>query len=664
MAPDASRLNRRRFLVVGGAVGAVGLAGAVGAVASRGGGSNTPTPTTTQPAHQHQQATAAPSSSTGAVAGRRWSDPATWPHGVPGPRDVAVISQRVVLDRDARVAGVVVEPGGELVFEPTATHTLESSGNVVVKGRLVLHPASGSVDHGIVFLGADEARFRGGGMEVLKPDVGLWVMDAGVLDLQGTAKRAWTRVTGTVAAGATRVTLKDDPAGWRPGDELIITPTLAPTSDASVTAYDSARVASIDGRSVTLDRPMRFAHPSVDVVSDAGTGRIQTAEVLNLARNVRIEGTPGHRAHIFIRSRRPQSLKAAAIRHMGPRQKAEEFTELVLGRYALHFHMCDNGSRGSLVEGVVIRDAGSHAFVPHLSNGIVFRDCISHDTVDDAYWWDQAPDTRTEAPPSHDIRYERCVASLVTYDPPFRGYRLAGFNLGRGNGNTIGDCAAVGIQGTVDASGFIWPEGSEGIWGFRDCVAHNNAAHGIFAWQNTPKPHLITRFTAYHNLGAGISNGAYNNSYTYRDSTLYGNREGAVVIHANSWAGSRPVQFVNLACHGAGLSDYLVVAPRHNGEVETVPIRFAGCSFRDARKAAFGWTYQGSDGPSTDEVVDIVDCSFAGNEFWLASRVGANSRIRVKDNAHGSIVLRRADRSGTFQAKWNARVERNPGFRG
>ena len=100
------------------------------------------------------------------------------------------------------------------------------------------------------------------------------------------------------------------------------------------------------------------------------------------------------------------------------------------------------------------------------------------------------------------------MASLVQYDPPFRGFTLTGFSLGRGNGNVIRDSVAVGIQGDTNAAGFQWPEGGEGIWKFERNIAHNNANHGIFTWQNTGKLHVITSFTAYHNAGAGISHGA------------------------------------------------------------------------------------------------------------------------------------------------------------
>jgi hypothetical protein len=319
--------------------------------------------------------------------------------------------------------------------------------------------------------------------------------------------------------------------------------------------------------------------------------------------------------------------------------------------------MCGNGSKGSLVEGVVIRDAGSHAFVPHLSNGITFRDCISHDTYEDAYWWDDPPDTRTQGDPSHDILYDRCVASLVRHDPPYRGYRLTGFFIGRGNGNVARDCVAVGVQGATDASGFEWPEGSEGVWKFTGCVAHNNAEHGIFTWQNTGLVHVISDYVGYHNTEAGISHGAYQNPYVYRDSVLCGNGYAAVAVHAT--ASGKPLSFTNLVCDGAGLSDYLVVAERHEPRLEVgAPTSFSGCSFRGARKAAFGFVYDGEDGPSNTELFSVGNCRFQGNEFWLAEGIQPASQIAVSDPVLGSLLLRRADQPGRLVPEWNAKVSK------
>src|SRR5665811_2150173 len=154
---------------------------------------------------------------------------------------------------------------------------------------------------------------------------------------------------------------------------------------------------------------------------------------MNLTRNVRISGTASGRTHVLIHSAVPQAISHVEVRHVGPQEVTDDGHEGVMGRYGLHFHHCGNGSRGSSVSGVVVAQAGNHAFVPHESHGITFTECVSHDTSDDAFWWDK-PDG------SHEISWIGCVASLVRTDPYYRGYRLAGFVLGVGDGSAVRGC--------------------------------------------------------------------------------------------------------------------------------------------------------------------------------------------------------------------------------
>lgn len=570
----------------------------------------------------------------------RWSDPATWGGSVPSEGDIAIVAAPVVLDVDVRVAGVVIQPEGQLTFLPRRDVRLETTGNVVVSGRLSMRPEDSRADHRIVFVGVDEASFVGGGMDVLQSDVGLWVIDAGVLDLAGSRKLAWTRTANEIRAGATTIRLREDPTGWRAGDELVLTPTLSPTRPDHHLAYDSVTVKAIDGRTVKLSAPTRFAHPRVTV----GRGHVLTAEVLNLTRNVGIEGTADGRAHVFIRSRRAQKIRNVSVRYMGPRQLHDEYSTGVLGRYPLHFHDCENGSRGSIVMGVVARECGNHAFVPHQSHGVRFRDCIAHDVFDDAFWWDPVPAF------TDDTVFDQCLASLVRSDPPVRGYRLTGFQLGAANGNIARGCVAVGVQGNSTAAGFVWPESTAGSWTFQDCVAHNNNVHGIFVWQNNGLAHPITRFVGYHNGGAGISHGAYKNGYHYSDSILFANARSSLELHALSRA-DRQLTFRNLFMDQGDLTPHCVVTAEHGLPAE-LPVLFQGCDLRGHTHSAFAFLADATN----PEFFDIFDCTFEGNEFWLGDDIHADSLIHVRDAVHGDIQLRPVDQPGQPRPKWNASV--------
>ena len=528
-------IDRRRFL---------GLAGAAGVIATTG----------------SAFATTRISRASG-----RWSDPRTWGGRTPRRRDVVRISDRVVLDVDPRVAGLAIERGGTLVFESGAARTLRTTGNVVVRGTLVMRPGSHEAVHRIVFADVDEERFVGGGHDVLSTDIGLWVVGGGRLELSGTPKQAWARTAGPLSAGDTTITLDRQPEGWTPGDEISLAPTAPPGSPGH-RDFTDARVVSVSGRVVTLDRALTQDRPAVT----SSDGLPFTSEVINLTRNVRIEGTPGGRTHVFIRSRRPQVIRYASVRYSGPRRVRGRFTKSVLGRYGIHFHHAYEGSRGSLVEAVVVRDCGNHCFVPHVSHGITFRRCIAYDAFETPFWWDEGDVT-------NEVTWEDCISALVEPDDQTVDHDITGFFLGKGEGNVARRCIAVGTGGRLTASGFQWPpEPADGVWTFEDCIAHNNAANGIFVWQRTSNVNTIERFAGYHNGKAGIEHGSFQNAFVYSDSLLIGNAGAQLLLHANSTVtGGTGLTFSSVRMEGgsAGVDilQHTIATPD--------PVRFESCSF-------------------------------------------------------------------------------------
>ena len=585
-------------------------------------------------------------------SGRRWSDPAGWGGAVPGPRSDVRITDNVLLDTDAAVGSLLVEEGGALVFAAGRTLTLGSAGNVEIRGALALAPAGDAV-HTLSFPAVDERRFEGDGAAVLATDTGLWVTGAGYLRLDGAARTAWVRAATALAAGDTTLALAAAPTGWQPGDELAVTPTAAPDTADFSTRYDLCTVASVSGTTVTLRQPLAFAHPRVA----AGGGVTVGAEVLNLTRNVRVEGTAGGRAHVHLTSSRPPDVRHAALRWLGPRTETREtwtsptgaapITAPVTGRYGLHFHLLGDSSRGTVVEGVVVRDAGNHAFVPHGSHGITFRGCISHDTWEDAYWWDGPADTRTPQGPSDDILYESCVASRTVREPNPRAYRLTGFSLGAGTGGTARDCVAVGVQGATGASGFEWPETSEGVWTFERCLAHNNLRDGIFVWLNARYHHVVTGFVGYHNGGWGIEHGAYLNDFDYTASVLYGNGAGGVSLHA--LGRERGTVFDGLLIDAAGQSDHAVSTERHQLAGESVT--FSRCRLTGYRKAGIALRAD-ADGQPDDLVV--LDCEFGGTELWLDPQAPAPDVLLRRAGESAAVKVGRPDAGGTPVPQWNA----------
>lgn len=427
---------------------------------------------------------------------RQWNDPSTWPdRRVPSATDDVTVSGHVVIDGDAQARTITVEADSLLEYHPDTSATVTVSGNVIVEGSLRLRPSAPEIEHVLKFVGIDESQMVGGHTHhPLDTDVGLWVIENGVLHAEGTDKTGWNR-TG------------QDPS-WRPGDDI--------------------RVAPMDKGDTTTFAPFTPGSPVPYVVAD--NGDVHRAEVFNLTRNVRIEGGGDNRPvvledngrpHVqFLHCTRPQTIRNVELAYVGPRGPHDRDGSTGLdGRYGLHFHMCHDGSEGSLVESVVIRDAGNSAFVPHTSHGITFRDTISFSTYESAYWWDLGHET-------NDVLYDRAAAFRIMAYPDSRGYSLDGFTLGSGKNMTIRDSVVVGSRGhRANAGGFHWPSSSnsgDNVWIFERNVAHNNRGAGLSSWQNTPGHHVVADFVSFRN-GQGVAHGAYRNSYVYRDGHVFDN---------------------------------------------------------------------------------------------------------------------------------------------
>lgn len=394
----------------------------------------------------------------------------------------------VLLDVDAQVARLEIAEGASLTFDPAASRKLESLGNIVVAGTLSCRPSEDGFTHMIDFVNVDESAFVGGDtMAPLETDVGLWVTQTGVLDLVGSYRAPWSR---------------EDDDSWLSTDELVAAP---------VQTKDNAL------QHMLFDMAYQKGDPIPVYTSPSGWSRV--TEILNLTRNVVIRASGGRAHVIFLMNDRRQTIEYVSIEHMGPTG--------VLSRYGLHWHHCRDGSRGSVIRGVVVRDGGNRAYVPHASHGIIFEDCIAYEISGAAdegqgWWWD--PDTAASYPSNatDDTRIHRCFAGACD---------RYGFELRQGVGNEIGGCVAVGCD-----RGFAWPGEIAQLpavwrfdaipavepWGaFEQNIAHN-CLNGVRVWQNTPIRHEVSRFISYNHNQQGVVHGAYGNAYVIRDATIIG----------------------------------------------------------------------------------------------------------------------------------------------
>jgi hypothetical protein len=399
--------------------------------------------------------------------------------------------------------------GDTLRFPPGSSATLVMDNkNLIIEGTLEMKPSGPNIVHLLQFINVNEANFVGGavgGMGTpLATDVGLWVMNDGILDAIGSPKVGWNR-TG-------------DDATWESTDEMYTTP----WAEGDYTTY----AAHTKGGSL-----QSFVGP---------TGETHTQEAFNLTRNVRIEGTPGHNTHIFIRTDVAQTIKYVQLRHVGPRTPTGDsaISAVIRGRWGMHLHHLMDAGYDTLIEGCVVRDNPSHAFVVHGTNGATIRDCVAFNTNHDAFWWD----AEVTSDASFDVTYDHCLVAKVVPIPAFRGFNMAGIVASHGSG-TMTDCCVVGNVANKNSSGYRWPEDAgfdlretaHGIWENTGNVAHNNKWNGLYYWQNDNKPeHHIQYFTAFRNGQHGIVHGAYANIVRYDNLTLFENGATDLLVLANN----------------------------------------------------------------------------------------------------------------------------------
>ena len=493
--------------------------------------------------------------------------------------------------------GTYTIPAGTTVrFNPAVDTRVTINGNILVLGELEMKPANGTISHNLIFAGVNENTFVGGGMNFLASDEGLWVMGAGRLDLLGESKPAWAYTW---------------QSSWA-GDEVRAAP----------------------------NTPGNYSNFPIVTKAPAKNALGYSAELLNLTRNVRIAGTTAGYTHVFIRSTQPSSIRNAIFQYMAPDFGGSHVT----GRYGLHIHMSGNGSRGTIVDGLVVRDAKNHAFVPHMSNGITFRNTIAYNVGGEAYWWDEG-DT------SDDIVFDKTVAALVRQASGGENHRMSAYFLGAGDRVTVTNSVAVGVQndeGGADRSGFIWPEDAEATWTFRNNRAHNNDANGIFVWQNNELPHVIDGFIAYYNSDAGVEHGAYTNSYVYKNLILLNN---GTAIHSHAMgepgdAGADTQIWSKVKTNGGTL--YI---DEHAREAER-PVRFVDCDFGRVQ-------VDDSEGAEPSRY-DFIRCGLEPSDFDL-SGAQAGSVFRVQRSNGTAYRITGSGAVTSIPAFYNGTVPGSPG---
>ena len=261
-----------------------------------------------------------------------WSNASTWNLGrVPTPSDVVEIKHNVRLDVSTTVSGVLVQPAGVLRFTADETNTLRS--------RTGTWSSSASSDAARSRPRSSTAHVRGHRRDEVR-----------------RRRRRRPRLRRRPLGHGRR---QADPR--RHAEEV-----LEPYGQRSDVARQrrAGRHPHGYGDGVHDESLFKSFNKGSKVPTvKMSDGTTFTAEVLNLTRNVRVEGTPGGRAHVFVMSSAAQTVRYAALRYLGPRQKDGTPPSSSSAGTGCTSTSATTRKRDVTIESVVVRDTGSHAFV-------------------------------------------------------------------------------------------------------------------------------------------------------------------------------------------------------------------------------------------------------------------------------------------------------------
>jgi hypothetical protein len=352
---------------------------------------------------------------------------------------------------------------------------------------------------------------------------------------------------------------------------------------------------------------------------------------ISASSNLRIEGTATGQAHIFIKSSRPQSIKYVQLRYLGPRKdnNSDGIKDIILGRYACHFHHSEDGSRGTIIEGCIAGDCNSHCFVPHGSHGITMRNNIVYNVLEAPFWYDYGHKT-------NDLTWENNLVVNVGYIPRANDQDNGGpqggvnaFVLGFGNSNICRGNVVIGTAGDYRAAGaYNWPEIRDDADTSKDLtsswVFENNTAincpSGDQVWQNSEHHHII-RGSQYIGCSVPVYHGAYANHYARIDCTYKG---GTTEVWAASDITSR-ILFINCTFDAQG-ADYCVLINEGPG-VGAAPIMFRNCKFLNFKKKAI---LNQNPGAGVKKV-DVIDSGLTVDKYQVSSVAISGEVIRVQE---------------------------------
>ena len=323
--------------------------------------------------------------------GSNWSDPATWGGAVPTAtssvtipagktitvdrnvdvRDISVYGALTVADKDLEISANYIMVHGPGIFQVS-----KNSAPFTKRLTITLKGSSSSDDvmgMGTKFLGA---------------------MGGGKLEIIGERRVSWSQLGASIAKGSNTITLKEN-VDWRVGERVVIASSAMDPSQA-----EERTIKAVSGSSVTLDKPLQFAHYG-ELQSFAGKTLDERAEVGLLTRNIVIQGNDASSAakfggHVMVmgtdalrRETNPASRSSAKIQGVEFR-KMGQFDRL--GRYPLHWHR-NGDSSGDFVRGSSFHGNFQRGVIFHATDNAVVENNVVYGSIGHSYGTEDGSET-------------------------------------------------------------------------------------------------------------------------------------------------------------------------------------------------------------------------------------------------------------------------------
>jgi cell migration-inducing and hyaluronan-binding protein len=304
-----------------------------------------------------------------AVKAGRWSDSATWADKkVPADGAAVTIGQGmdVVLDVSTpALHGLTIN--GKLSFADNKDLELTTEW-IMVHGELEIgtekspHTRKATITFTDNVKGEDISGIGGANDKV---DRGIMLM-GGTLNLHGTTKNTWTKLSTTAAAGSNSIQVLDA-AGWKVGEEIVLAST-----DFNPRQAERRTISAISGNTITLNQKLEYMHFG-KITFDVD----ERGEVSMITRNIKLQASADaeqsfYGGHVMAMATSKMFVEGVEFNRMGQ--------NLTLARYPIHWHLIGD-AQGQYIKNASIHDTYNRCVTVHGTNFLRIENNVTYNTV-------------------------------------------------------------------------------------------------------------------------------------------------------------------------------------------------------------------------------------------------------------------------------------------